>query len=121
MKGAARAHLVNRFLVLLTVAVAPGPALADWHYCFAVSEDARRVLRSGAFQSRAETQVLQRRFDQYLDETRQTHAPAQCPRADTLREALEMRQTGSDYNRSMGRQTVDLDWSPESRSAERPR
>jgi hypothetical protein len=119
MTASAGAHLVNRFLLFLTVAVAPGPALADWHYCFAVSAEAPRVLRSDAFQSRAETQVLQRRFDQYLDETRRTHAAAQCPRADTLCEAVEMRQHGSDYNKSMGRETVDLDWSPDSRSAER--
>lgn len=104
-------------LVVLLVAAADRPALAgeEWRYCVAQDELQHRFYITEAFSTEKGIDVLERQFNDYLDNAGLTHRWGICPRSPTPFEAAADVESATRYNRKLGLEPHPVDW-PDTRS-----
>lgn len=94
----------------LTLASTTG-AHADWRYCLAASDAAKKVYFSDPFSSDAPLRTLEASFGQMLMQSEIGHTQVQCPRAASEREIVEMRNEAISFNKDFfSRGAVELHW-----------
>jgi hypothetical protein len=109
MRDLVRQFLIGWIVMLGTV----GAAHAEWRYCLAPAEAARKVYLSGPFRTDAAMGAIETAFDQALTQAGIAHNRTQCPRADSESAIDAMRSHAISFNREFfGRAAVEISWTP---------
>lgn len=90
-------------------------AHADWRYCLATSNEAKKVYFSDPFPTDAPLNALEGSFGQMLKQSDIGYGQVQCPRAASEGEIVEMRSEAINFNKDFfSRTPVELHWTPSS-------
>lgn len=100
-------------LSVLAMVLATSAQAADWRYCLAQDEDARRIYVTSPFQSDRPLQVLEAQFNAWLQANEVNAATGGiCPRAISQFGPAEDVQAAINYNRGLGLKAVPISWLP---------
>jgi hypothetical protein len=97
-------------LVVVLLFLQRAASAVDWGYCFAPSEENKRIYISPVFPvmgSQPETS-----FRAGLAKRNLSNDVAECARADDESTAVIMRQYAIDVNRKWGRRVIETQWRP---------
>ncbi|WP_414476152.1 hypothetical protein [Microvirga sp. M2] len=102
-----------RLAVGSLVTFATSAAHAEWRYCLAPADAARKVYLSRSFTTDAAHDAIAAAFGTALAAAGIAYDRAQCPRADSERQIEAMRAHAAQYNQEFLKRTaVDVPWSP---------
>jgi hypothetical protein len=102
------------FGALLTLAATTG-ARAEWRYCLAASDEAKKVYLSDPFQTNTPPSSLEASFGEVLKQSEIAHGAVQCPRGASKRQIVDMRKETIGFNKDFfSRTPVELHWTPNS-------
>jgi hypothetical protein len=104
---------------VLLAAASTRAAANEWRYCLGIAAVQQKIYLSEPFLAEPASANFEMSFGQALDINGAAHDSVQCPRSDTVREALEMRAYTIQYNRQRGTAVVPFAWRPVSGSAGR--
>lgn len=108
--------LVLVALVLLGASDWPafaGPS-AEWCYCYAGSEQSRRLYVSQPFSSSGFLDAVERRWVAWLGRQAVRYETTGCPRGADRAAVEASIASATRYNAGLGRSTVELDWQSQS-------
>ena len=105
-------RLKSREVIFLLVAIlSAGTVQArDLRYCLAVDPNDRITMFSEIFESDLDLDSIATAFSRTVAGKGQPHQSPACPRSDDIESARQDRFRAIEYNRSLGRQTIIMDW-----------
>jgi len=100
------------YLLFVFAVLGTGPAWADWHFCYAVTDLRHAVYFSKAFQSELSLNSIDSAFSNWLAQNKIDFNSANCPRADTEVAIKINIEAAKKFNTSEHRSVVDVAFAP---------
>ena len=99
-------------LIASTLIAATSANAADWRYCLASATDDHKVYMSEPFQTDAPMSTVEEAFARLLARSGLRHGEIQCPRSESEKSALTMRDHAIAFNRTNGNEIAKVSGKP---------